>query len=202
MNYLEKKLGGLGKFFFKGKVGNDVWIHWQSKLFGEIWIGDHTNINGPCYLSGKVKTGKWCAIAHEFRARSSNHAIEFANMQAKLNVRFGFRDVHAREKGPIRIGNACWIGDRVTVLSGVNVGDGAVIGAGSVVTKDVPAFAIVAGSPARIVKMRFEREVVEALLEISWWDWGEERIARNKLFFESDLTVLSARGKIMDLLVE
>lgn len=185
---------------FRGKVGDDVNIHWQSQLFGNVYIDKHTNINGPCYLSGNVKIGKWCAIAHGLRARSTNHEIKYANMQAKLNIRHNFTDVHGASKGPIRIDDACWIGDRVTVLSGVHVGYGAVLGAGAVVTKNVPSFAIVAGCPARILKIRFEPQVVEALLEIRWWNWSEARISRNQQFFEADLASLNTRNEVLDLL--
>ena len=192
----------VSQFRFRKVVGNDVSIHWRSTICGNVYVGDHTNINGPCYLSGNVAIGKWCAIAHELRVRSSNHAVEYPNMQAKLNVRYGFVDVHGVEKGAVYVGNACWLGDRVTVLSGVNIGDGAIIGAGAVVTKDVPPFSIAVGNPARVIKQRFEDEVIEALLEIEWWHWSDARIGRNKLFFETNLTELKSENDVHALIFD
>ena len=77
------------------------------------------------------------------------------------------------------IGNDVWIGEFVTVKGGIRIGDGAVIAARSVVTHDVPPFAIVAGVPARFVKWRFDKEKIELMQEIKWWDWDKEKIARN-----------------------
>lgn len=77
------------------------------------------------------------------------------------------------------IGNDVWIGVNACVLSGVRIGDGAVVGACSVVTRDVPPYAIVAGNPARLVRKRFDDETIEELLKIKWWDWDIERIKEN-----------------------
>jgi len=81
-----------------------------------------------------------------------------------------------RSKGDVIIGNDVWICYGATILSGVNIGDGAVIGARAVVTKDVPPYAVVAGNPARIIGKRFDDKMIEKLLELKWWDWSEERI--------------------------
>jgi len=74
------------------------------------------------------------------------------------------------------IGNDVWIGKDAMILSGVNIGDGAVIGARSVVTKDVPPYGIVAGNPARLLRYRFKDEIIKHLLEIKWWNWSDEKI--------------------------
>ncbi len=71
------------------------------------------------------------------------------------------------------------LGGKVAILPGVKVGDGAIIGANAVVTKDVPPYAIVGGNPAKILRMRFSDEIVERLLTIRWWDWEVEKISRN-----------------------
>lgn len=79
---------------------------------------------------------------------------------------------------PIIIGNDVWIGDRVFIKNGIKIGDGAVIGACSVVTKDVPPYAVVAGSPAHIIKYRFEDQVIQKLLRYKWWELDDETIRK------------------------
>ena len=81
-----------------------------------------------------------------------------------------------KRKGQIVIMNDCWIGERATIMSGVTIDDGAVVAAESVVTKDVPAYAIVAGNPARIIGYRFSKEQIEKLLLIRWWNWDAEKV--------------------------
>ncbi len=86
---------------------------------------------------------------------------------------------HPGSKGDISIGNDIWIGYGATILSGITIGNGAVIGAESVVTEDVLPYAIVAGNPARERKKRFDQSTIEALLQLAWWDWPEEKIRKN-----------------------
>ena len=82
-------------------------------------------------------------------------------------------------KGDIVIGNDVWIGYEAVVMAGVTIGDGAVIGPRAVVTKDVPAYTIVGGIPAKTIRKRFPDETIDALLALKWWDWPEEKIAEN-----------------------
>ena len=82
-------------------------------------------------------------------------------------------------RGDIVVGNDVWIGYEAVILAGVTIGDGAVIGARAVVTKDVPPYTIVGGVPARPIRKRFSDENIARLLELKWWDWPEERIAAN-----------------------
>lgn len=84
------------------------------------------------------------------------------------------------KKGEIVIGNDCWIGREATIMSGVIIGNGAVVAAGSVVTKDVPPYAIVGGNPARIIKYRFDESVIRALLKIQWWNWTSDMLIERK----------------------
>jgi serine acetyltransferase len=93
---------------------------------------------------------------------------------------------HPSCKGDIIIENDVWIGATATIMSGVKISNGAVIGAGSVVTKDVPPYAIVAGNPAKVVKYRFTEEQIEKLLSIAWWDWEEIKIRDNAMKMWSD----------------
>jgi len=81
------------------------------------------------------------------------------------------------------IGNDVWIGFRSTVLGGAQIGDGAVVAAGSVVFSDVPPFAVVAGNPAQVVRYRFSRKTAERLQRIAWWNWPEEKVRENLEWF-------------------
>jgi chloramphenicol O-acetyltransferase type B len=88
-------------------------------------------------------------------------------------------DGHPKSKGNVVIGSDVWIANDALIMSGVTIGDGAVIGARAVVTKDVPAYAVVAGNPSRIVRFRFDSRIIERLLEIKWWEWEPARIANS-----------------------
>ena len=105
---------------------------------------------------------------------------------------------HPACKGDIQIENDVWIGAKATIMSGVKICNGAVVGAGSVVTKDVPPYAIVAGNPAKVVKYRFSEDQIKNLLQISWWDWEEQKIRENAMemwsndidkFIQKNLTI-------------
>ena len=82
-------------------------------------------------------------------------------------------------KGDIIIGNDVWIGFEAVILAGVTIGDGAIIGTRAVVTKDVPPYTVAGGIPAKPIKKRFDEDVISDLLCVKWWDWSNEKIARN-----------------------
>jgi serine acetyltransferase len=92
---------------------------------------------------------------------------------------------HPSCKGDIIVENDVWIGAKATIMSGVRVSNGSIVAAGSVVTKDVPPYAIVAGNPAKVVKYRFNEEQIDKLLNISWWEWDEQKIKDNAILMWS-----------------
>ena len=103
---------------------------------------------------------------------------EIANMHMLMG--------HPSCKGDINIENDVWIGAKSTIMSGVRIHNGAVVGANSTVTKDVPPYAIVVGNPAKIVKYRFSEKQIENLQKIGWWDWTEDRIKSEAMLMWSD----------------
>ena len=135
----------------------------------------------------KLIIGKFCSIAcgAKFIFNSANHTLSSVSTypfpiffeEWGLNI----KDVAAAwdNKGDIIIGNDVWIGYEAVIMAGVTIGDGAIIGTRAVVTKDVPPYTIVGGVPAKTIRKRFNNETLDELLKIKWWDWSEERIARN-----------------------
>ena len=82
-------------------------------------------------------------------------------------------------KGDTIVGNDVWIGQNVTVMPGVHIGDGAIIAANSVVTKDIPPYCIAGGNPCKVIRKRFEEDLIEYLLNLKWWDWNADKIFKN-----------------------
>lgn len=135
----------------------------------------------------KLQIGKFCSIAcgAKFLFNSANHTLSSLSTYPfpLFFEEWGLekKDVTKAwdNKGDIVIGNDVWIGYEAVILAGVTIGDGAIIGTRAVVTKDVPPYTIVGGVPAKPIKRRFLEETISALLEIQWWNWFEEKIARN-----------------------
>lgn len=113
----------------------------------------------------------------------SPHSIFYKKNRWKWHDEW-YEDTGFRENDmPVTIGNGVWIGIRCLILDGVTIGDGAIVAAGAVVTKDVPPFAVVGGVPAKVLKYRFSPEMIERLLKIQWWNLPDEEITRVKDIF-------------------
>ena len=137
-----------------------------------------------------VRIGSFCSIADGVEILTGgDHRTDWVST-FPLNIVFGtaaaWRDGHPTSKGDVIIGNDVWIGLGAKILSGVTIGDGAVVGAFTVVSRDVRPYAIVVGNPAREVRRRFSDEQVEKLLRIQWWNWSAELIAERIPFLSSD----------------
>ena len=141
----------------------------------------------------KLKIGKFCSIAcgAKFLFNSANHTVKSLSTypfpiffeEWGLDV----RDITTAwdNKGDIVIGNDVWIGYEAVIMSGVTIGDGAIIGTRAVVTKDVPPYTIVGGVPAKQIRKRFSEETISELLELKWWDWTFEKISQNIEFIKN-----------------
>lgn len=170
-----------------------IWIADEWKHDSRVSIGKYTyGIRGsrfPILTAGtRIEIGKFCSIAQHVLFVVGRHPTEYVST-FPFRARFleGGRACDEEIiQEVITIGNDVWIGTRATIMANVRIGHGAVVAAGAVVVKDVPPYAVVAGVPAKVVKMRFDPDQVERLLEIAWWDWPDERIRENIDLFYGD----------------
>lgn len=178
-----------------------------------IEVGDYTYYDDPDgpehfeknvlyhfdFIGDKLIIGKFCAIAKDvtFIMNGANHQSTgfstypffiFGNGWEKSAPQPGDLPF----KGNTEIGNDVWIGYNATIMPGVKIGNGAIIASKSVVTNDVPAYAVVGGNPAKIIKQRFDDKTINALLSIAWWDWSNDKItAHLDAITQNNLDLLS-----------
>jgi virginiamycin A acetyltransferase len=137
------------------------------------------------FTGDKLIIGKFCMIASDvtFIMNGANHLTDAVTTYPFAIFGNGWENAMEGKKYPskgnIVVGNDVWIGYNAMIMAGVKIGDGAIIGTNSVVTKDVEPYAIVGGNPAKLIKKRFSEEEIKDLLEIKWWDWEIEKITRN-----------------------
>lgn len=139
------------------------------------------------FMGDKLVIGKFCAIATgaTFIMNGANHAMTgFSTFPFNIfghgwEEGFDEASIDAGFKGDTVIGNDVWIGHEATIMPGVTIGDGAIVAAKSVVTSDIPPYAIVGGNSAKLIRKRFSDEVIAELLSIAWWNWDTAKISRN-----------------------
>lgn len=146
-----------------------------------VSVGQYTY--GSCFdptfnTGGTVKIGRYCSFGTDIHYYGANHPIDHAVMSAYFyNRAFSGMDVKDVERNTLEIGHDVWIGHGVTIVSTCHyIGNGAVVAAGAVVTKDVPAYAIVGGVPAKVLKYRFDENVQDKLEESRWWELTPEKL--------------------------
>ena len=165
-----------------------------------IEIGDYTYYDDPAgpegfrknvlyhfeHVGDRLRIGRFCAIATgaTFIMSGANHAMGGVSTYPFAVFERGWRkgyegELQSKFRGDTVIGNDVWIGWKATIMPGVTIGDGAIIGARAVVSRDVRPYAVVVGNPAREVRRRFSDAEVDTLLEIRWWDWDIAKITRN-----------------------
>lgn len=154
-------------------------------ILNEVAMGDYSYVVNDSQIT-YTSIGKFCSIAAMTRINPGNHPMQRAT-QAHFTYRastyfegesddaefFAWRRSHH-----VEIGNDVWIGHGAIVLPGRNIGTGAVVAAGAIVTRDVPAYTIVAGNPARPIRRRFSEEQAERLVALAWWNWDHEALRK------------------------
>jgi len=165
---------------------------------GVVLVGEHT-FGAPRILSwgkdDRLIIGKYCMFANNvIVVLGGEHDLSRVTcypLRSRINrLR---EDIDTTNKGPIVIGNDVWIGVGSFILSGVTIGDGAIVGAGAVVTQSLPAYAIAGGVPAKVLRFRFSEDQIEKLLKIAWWNWHDDKIRANLDYFYADVADFIAR---------
>lgn len=182
------------------RVGRHCSIDRQNLLLN-VTLGDRS-YTGPWCMLFHAEVGRYCSISYRVTIGPPDHNYHRLSSHPFIyDPKFGLFEESEELRNekfsrPCRIGHDVWIGCNATILRGVEVGNGAVIGAHALVNRDVPPYAIVAGIPARIIGYRFSREVIAELERIRWWEWPEEKIRKHHTLFMTEEPSLEELRKL------
>jgi len=160
-------------------------------VYHGIEIGKYSH--GSCYdfyaIDAHTKIGRYCSFARGMRVINHNHPINFKSTSPMFfNPVFGYSTEWLVPFNPLEIGSDVWVGANAVIMPEVSkIGHGAVIGAGAVVNRDVPPYAVVLGNPARVIKYRFSPERIEELLADAWWEKDFDELVPNIATFQTPL---------------
>jgi acetyltransferase-like isoleucine patch superfamily enzyme len=165
-------------------IGHDEAVFWRLRRSGRVILGEGTagvpTIKDYILDPSRLVVGNYTSLAGgSVIMLGGYHGLDRVTTyphRLVMGLPGAGEDGIPEIRGDTRIGSDAWIGTQSVIMSGVTIGDGAVVATGAVVMRDVPAFAVVAGNPARHVRWRFSEEQREALAEIRWWDWPRERV--------------------------
>ena len=157
----------------------------QCNFSGTIKIGYATTLGVNNLLGGNISIGKYCQLGADVAIHATDHPVNYMTTYINKSL-FSGELSKLKTIKKITIGNDVWVGHNVIIVGNVTVGNGAIIAAGSVVTKDVPPYSIVGGVPAKIIKKRFSDTIIQEIESLQWWDLSEEKLEKIKpLFFKN-----------------
>lgn len=179
------------------KIDNISRISRKAKIYSRVQVSD-SSMNDYSYIGRRsrlihTKVGKFCSISSDCAIGMGTHSLQNISTSSIFTARrngtgISWTSGSSFEEFKITIiGNDVWVGQRAMVMGGITIGDGAVIGAGAVVTKDVPPYAIVGGVPAKIIRYRFPNEVIEKLESSEWWSLPDKELKDNINLFQKPL---------------
>jgi acetyltransferase-like isoleucine patch superfamily enzyme len=171
---------GAGSRIIKSKLLGPVYLNRNTQVGPDCTVGKYFGMNESCFVA-RATVGAYCSIGARTSINPFNHPTDWLSIHEfqyhpnSFDWVPEYSEIKRLERTPdmyehVTIGNDVWMGHNVNVMPGVSVGDGAVIAAGAVVTKTVAPYAIVAGVPAKVIRLRFPEKTVERLLRARWWD--------------------------------
>ena len=152
---------------------------------GVITIGYATTLGYNNFLHGNISVGKYCQLGADAALHSTNHPVNHLSTYINKNL-FDGELSSLKEVKRIKVGHDVWIGHNAIVVGEVSIGNGAIIASGAVVTKDVAPYSVVAGVPAREIKKRFSKKIIDEIEALQWWDLSQSELEKIKPLFFKD----------------
>jgi chloramphenicol O-acetyltransferase type B len=172
------------------KVEKNIFINAKCILI-DVQLGSYSYLSEESHFQ-KTNIGRFCSISNQIACGLFHHPTNFISTSPvfystlkQCGVSFSQENYFDENIKPTIIENDVWIGTKVIIKGGIRIGNGAVVGAGAVVVSDIPDYAIVGGSPAKIIRFRFPPEVIEELLNIKWWEWSDDELKSVQPFFST-----------------
>ncbi len=196
-----EKLVFLKNFVKASNITIGDYTYFDDSRYGPDKFEEYNILYNFPFSKVKLVIGKFCAIAAETRfLMTGGHKLDAISTYPFTVFGNGWESAYNVQdlpvKGDIIVGHDVWFGYDSLIMNGVTIGNGSIIAARSVVVKDVPAYSIVAGNPAKVVKMRFDEKTIERLQKIAWWNWPIEKITQNvKLICNLDVDQLETLAR-------
>lgn len=194
--YVQKSFLGRNTHIHNGCILNKVTTSTNVSLYNNGTFG-HVEIESYTFVAEKAvvnmtSIGRFCSVGPYLICGYGDHPVDWVSTSPTFFSTFKQCGTTFSEKNffeerkPVVIGHDVWIGARVFIRDGVKIGNGAIVAAGATVVKNVPNYAIVGGTPAKVIRYRFPEEIIQELLAIAWWEWPEDKLRSGQRLFAQD----------------